>query len=66
MLTCAAVSALVDEVFYVLKKCTRRALVTCSLNAMGDITIYAHTLIVSTYKDALQAQLAANDRSSRY
>ena len=57
------VSPLVDEVFYVLKKCTRRALVTSSLNAMGDVIMYAHTLLVTTYKEALEALLAASDRS---
>ena len=57
------VSALVDEVFYVLKKCTRRALVTSSLNAMGDVIMYAHTLLVTSYKDALVGMLAASDRS---
>jgi hypothetical protein len=57
------VSALVDEVFFVLKKCTRRALVTSSLNAMGDVIMYAHTLLVTSYKDALAAMLAASDRS---
>lgn len=59
----SSVSALVDEVFYVLKKCTRRALVTSSLNAMGDVIMYAHTLLVTTYKDALHTMLAATDRS---
>ena len=52
-------SRLVDEVFYVLKKCTRRALVTSSLNVMGDVIMYAHTLLVTTYKDALHSMLAA-------
>ena len=52
-------SPLVDEVFYVLKKCTRRALVTSSLNAMGDVIMYAHTLLVTTYKDSLHSMLAA-------
>ena len=56
-------SGLVDEVFYVLKKCTRRALVTSSLNAMGDVIMFAHTLLVTTYKEALEALLAAGDRS---
>ncbi|EKX43979.1 component of oligomeric golgi complex 4, partial [Guillardia theta CCMP2712] len=57
------VSALVDEVFFVLKKCSRRALATSSLNAMGDVIMYAHSMLVTTYKEALEAMLAATDRS---
>jgi len=37
--------------------------VTSSLNAMGDVIMYAHTLLVTTYKDALHSMLAASDRS---
>ena len=56
-------SAMVDEVFFILKKCARRALATSSLNAMGHVIMYCHTVLVSTYKDALDALLAATDKS---
>ena len=59
----SGVSALVDDVFYIIKKCSRRALVTASLNAMGDVVMYANTLLVTTYKDALVGMLDAADRS---
>lgn len=56
------VSSLVDEVFFVLKRSTHRAVRTSSLNAMGDVIMYVSTLLVTTYKEALEYLLASTDR----
>ncbi|KJE95337.1 hypothetical protein CAOG_005793 [Capsaspora owczarzaki ATCC 30864] len=50
----------VDDVFYVLKKCTRRALSSGNVNIVCAMINHANTIIDSDLKADLQAKLRAN------